>query len=77
MIPIKELVKDNYVYFDFYRKGLLYYRLVRTDTSEVFLFVVPIADCGDATFPNKGKAITFMRYIRKSQEDGEFVKVAS
>lgn len=55
-----ELVKGKRVYFDFYRKGELWYK-----TTDDFRFPVPIEDCGDGTFLNEDKAELFMRYIRK------------
>ncbi len=84
MIPIKDLVKNNKVKFSRYRKGFLYYTIAhRLDDSgfdftneDIYEFPVPIEDCGDATFPDSEKAIMFMRYIRKAQQDGEFVKVS-
>lgn len=62
-VSIKELVKDKRVYFSYYRAGELWY-----ETSDGFLFPVPIADIGDATFSHQDKAILFMRYIRKYLE---------
>ncbi len=46
--------------FLFYRRGELHYR---TDTG--LEFVVPIDDCGDATFLAQDKSLLLMRYIRK------------
>lgn len=76
-LTIKEIVKDNIVNFDRYRKGVLYYNviIVQHDLTETFEFPVPTEDCGDATFPASDKAILFMRYIRKAIDDGTFVKI--
>lgn len=79
-LTIKEIVKDNYVKFRKYRKGILYYGIVimnnvSVDDAGLYEFPVPIEDCGDADFQNSDKAILFMRYIRKALDDGTFVKV--
>lgn len=58
---IKELVgPGKKVHFVMYRKGELHYR-----TDDGFDFVVPVEDCGDASFLAEDKAMLFMRYIRK------------
>ena len=59
MKDIKDLVKDRTVSFSHYRAGNLYYKVDGKD----FEFPVPISDTGEATFPNKEKAMLFMRYI--------------
>jgi len=72
MLPtLKEIVKDNRVYFSHYRASQLYYT-VKVD-DKTYLFNVPIEDTGDATFEMEDKAMFFMRYIRKSLDDGSFV----
>ncbi|MBF0207908.1 MAG: hypothetical protein HQK53_13590 [Oligoflexia bacterium] len=78
-LTIKEIIKDNYVKFSRYRKGILYYHVVilrdvNEDDAGIYDFPVPIDDCGDADFPASDKAIMFMRYIRKALEDGTFIK---
>ena len=61
MIDIKEAVKNNkQVRFTYYRDSSLWYL---TESDE--LFPVPIEDIGNATFKNEDKAILFMRYMRK------------
>ena len=72
-LSIKEIVKDNHVFFSHYRAGYLYYNI--DVNSERYVFPVPIEDIGDATFNNKDRAMLFMRYIRKAIDDGTFVKV--
>ncbi len=81
---LKTLLKGNTVRFARYRKGYLYYTIcepsvypipVPSETLVTWEFPVPIDDCGDATFPATEKAIMFMRYIRKAQEEGSFVRV--
>lgn len=84
---LKNLLKGNTVAFFRYRKGYLYYTIAdrsgntgwtcATAETPCWEFPVPIADCGDATFLATDKAITFMRYIRKAQEDGTFVRVST
>lgn len=61
---IKELVSDGKrVYFEYYRKGELWYKC-----DNGFMFSVPIDDTGDGTFQKEDKAMLFMRYIRKQFE---------
>ena len=72
-LSIKEIVKDNHVFFSHYRAGYLYYFI--DVNGETFMFPVPIEDIGDATFNNKDRAMLFMRYIRKSITDNTFVKI--
>ncbi len=90
MTDLKTLLKDNTVTFAYYRKGYLYYTIAERvpvwsikpenidplyhEFGSVWLFPVPIEDIGDATFNSTEKAILFMRYIRKAQEEGSFVR---
>ena len=70
---IKEIVKNNTVYFSHYRASHLYYKI--DVDGKVYMFTVPIEDIGDATFEAKDKAIMFMRYIKKALTEGSFVYV--
>lgn len=72
---IIDIIKDKTVYFDSYRAGFFYYRL-RVD-SKVYQFTVDIEDIGDATLNNSGKAIIFMRWIRKAIENNQFILIAN
>jgi hypothetical protein len=64
MKTLKEMVAgDAQVFFQFYRKGELWYA-----TEDGFQFPVPIADTGDGTFLAQDRAMMFMRYIRKQLE---------
>lgn len=60
MRDIKTMVKDKVVRFKFYREGELFY-----ETECGFIFPVPVADTGKATFLAEDRALLFMRYIRK------------
>ena len=72
MFPtLKEIVKDNKVYFSHYRANYLYYT-VKVE-EKTYMFVVPVEDIGGATFMSEDKAIYFMIYIKKSLEDDSFV----
>lgn len=89
-LDLKTLLKDNFVYFHSYRKGYLYYTITEpcnmdfiplplkvpmvSSSPKTYLFPVPLDDIGDATFNATEKALLFMRYIRKAQEEGSFVK---
>ena len=72
MRSLKEMVSNNQkVRFSYYRGGDLWY------TTECgFLFPVPVADIGDATFLTEDKAMLFMRYIRKYLSEVEKEKAA-
>lgn len=72
---IKDLVKDNKVFFSHYRANHLYYHIWHG--TELYMFPVPIDDTGDATFTASDKAILFMRYIRKAIDEKTFVPVKS
>jgi len=64
-MSITDMVRDNAkVCFEYFRDDQLWYK------TEVggFLFPVPVADIGTATFLKADKAMLFMRYIRKYQE---------
>lgn len=76
-MTIKKLVKDNFVKFDSYRQGHFLYilRVGDLENYEDYMFSVPIEDIGTATMLAKDKAITFMRWIRKAQEEGALIKL--
>lgn len=81
-LSLKEIIKENHVKFREYRKGILYYQIaivrgvhIDSDDGGLYVFQVPIDDCGDATFKCNDKAIYFMRYIRKALDEGTFNKV--
>ena len=64
-IDIKNAVIDNkQVSFAYYFDGDLWYM-----TEDGEMFPVPVSDIGTATFLNKDKAILFMRYMRKWNEN--------
>ncbi len=71
-MEIKNIIKDNKVYFSFLRKGFAYYSVTVDDVK--YIFPVPLDDIGDATLMYEDKAIIFMRYIRKALTNNEFVK---
>jgi hypothetical protein len=74
-LGIKDFVaKNNNVYFDSFRAGVFYYRVYKADSCIGYLFQVPIEDVGGATLLAEDKSITYMRWIRKSIEDGTFIK---
>jgi hypothetical protein len=64
-MSITDMVRDNAkVGFEYFRDNKLWYK------TEVggFIFPVPVADIGNATFLKEDKAMLFMRYIRKYQD---------
>lgn len=71
---IKDIIKDNKVYFLFAREGKLYYGIDYLDKT--YQFPIPFCDeheVENATFPREDKAIYFMRYIRKAIDNEDFV----
>lgn len=74
---IKDIVKDNTVYFVKFRQGYFYYGVkVKVDDSIYsYTFPVPLSDIGDATLLDQDKAIIFMRYIRKAIEEGTLLQL--
>lgn len=77
-MDIKEFVsKDNLCYFYFYRSGFFYFNVKKNNSTEWYQFFVPIEDIGNATIEKEAKAITFMRWIRKSIEDKTLTKISS
>lgn len=75
-MEIKHFVsKGNFVHFDSYRNGVFYYVIPHIITLERYLFQVPVEDVSGVTLLARDKSVTFMRWIRKSINDGVFVKV--
>jgi len=74
-MKILDIVKDNYVFFEFFREKTAFYSV--TSQGNKFLFPVPIDDIGNATLQKRDKAIIFMRWIRRSIESGQFVKTSN
>ena len=72
---IKEIVKDRYARFLYYRCGVLYYT-VDLDGEE-YMFPVPTEDLMEASVNKEERAITLMRYIRKALDAGSFVRYYS
>ena len=70
---IKDLVKNNYATFAYYRQKHLYYS-VTTELDGSYLFPVPIDDLQEATVNIQEKAIHLMRYIRIAKEEGTLIK---
>ena len=71
IVNIKDIVKDNTVYFLFYRQQHMYYGVDVGDKK--LMFPVPLEDVMDASLFATEKAITYMRYIRKAMDSGMLV----
>lgn len=71
-MSLKEIIKDNYVYFGYLRQGFAYYRV--NYLKDVYQFTIPLDDIGTGTLHAKMKAIECMRWIRKALESNEFIK---
>lgn len=77
-MTLKELIKGNTVEFDSYRQGFFYYNItpyIGAESQPTCQFPIPLEDIGTATLLKEDKAITYMRWIRKAQEDGTFIKL--
>jgi len=72
---ITELVKNTRVYFSHFRSGFFWYNLISDVDNFKYTFFVPIEDIGNATMLSEDKGITFMRWIRKAQENNELIQV--
>ena len=71
---LKDIIKDNKVYFLYAREGNLYYGI--DYLGKTYQFPVPFFDTnevGNATFMKEDKAIYFMRYIRKAINNENFI----
>ena len=76
MITLKEAVKDTVAKFSYACCGVLYYVIEVGD--EKYQFLVDMnnkEDVGATSFVSEYKGITLMRYIRKSMESGDFIKI--
>lgn len=70
-----DFVKDNNkAYFQFFRNGVLYYNVLHLTEAEYYQFQIPIEDLGNATVAHTEKALTLMRYIRKSIDNATMIK---
>lgn len=71
---IKDIVKDNKVYFLYAREGKLYYGVDYLDKTYQFPTSFSLLNgIGNSTFMKEDKAIYFMRYIRKAIDSDEFI----
>lgn len=68
---LTEIVKGT-CKFEYYRMHHIYYTCIYQ--GERYLFPIDIEDVGGGTLENEMKALTLMRWIRKSIGDGSFVK---
>ena len=74
-MKITNFVYDkNFCQFVYYRQNFLYYSVVEKNTSEKYLFPIPLDDLGDATINNIEKSIFLMRYMRKALDEGTLVR---
>lgn len=72
-VTLKEIVKDNLVYFHSYRAGFFYYTV--NFEKRTFQFPIDREDIGQATLNSNDKAIIYMRWIRKAMESGQFIEI--
>lgn len=68
-LTVTELVKNNSANFVYFRDGNMVYDIVDESGKKIATFPVDVtnkAEIGNAAFEATHKAITLMRYIRKS-----------
>lgn len=75
MPELKSLIKNNVVNFDFYRSNVMYYTVYDPSDGKYYRFPVRLNDAGEATLLAEDKAILYMRWIRKAQENNELHEV--
>jgi len=74
-LTVKEFVTNsNMCHFDSFRNGIFYYNVPHVVSCDRYQFQVPIEDVTGVTLLSSDKAITFMRWIRKSIENGTLIK---
>jgi len=72
-LKITDIVRhDNPAHFSFYRAGHVYYEV--EVSGQTYVFPIALEDVGNASLFATMKAITLMRWIRKSLADGTFVR---
>lgn len=69
---LTELIKGNTATIDRYRAQHIYYNIAHEGVT--YTFPVPLEDVQEATLNQTEKAITLMRYIRKSLNDNTFIR---
>ena len=74
---IKKLIDKNVVRFDEYCDGNFIYSIGYREERKVYCFQVPIEETKGARLLRNDKAIYFMRWIRKSIENGTMVEKIS
>lgn len=77
-MDILTIIKGAQAKFSFYRNGMLYYEIIK-DGVATHIFPVNIEDkndIGSATFCSDHKAITLMRYLRKSIENESIARIS-
>ncbi len=70
-IKIEDIVKDRIVYFLFYHNQYMYYGIDIDD--EKLMFPVHLEDVEDTSLFAEEKAITYIDYIRKAIDTGQFL----
>lgn len=88
---IKDLIKDNSVYFLHYKDGDLWYYIKYKTGTEMFAslgygeeeravyktykFPVSISETKGGTFPASDKAIFFMRFIKQAMDNNLLTEI--
>jgi hypothetical protein len=73
VLKITAMVRNNNsAHFSFYRAGHIYYNV--EVGGQIYVFPIALQDVGNASLFATMKAITLMRWIRKSLAEGTFVK---
>jgi hypothetical protein len=70
-LKVKDIVKNNLTQFSFLRGENAYYTVTLDHVK--YIYPVDLADLAGASIFAEVKAITLMRYTRKTLADGTFV----
>lgn len=79
-MKLKGFIREySHVEFEYYREGNFYFSVWYINDEDKknegnYIFPVPIDDIGQATIEKRDKSILFMRWIRKSLEDGTIIR---
>lgn len=76
MFKIKDFVTaGNIASFDSFRAGVFYYNIPHKTTLQLHQFQIPLEDINGATLRHREKAVSIMRWIRKSIDNNTFIKI--
>lgn len=76
MIKVTDFVTEgNFAVFNSFRANIFYYSIPHKTSLKLYQFQIPLEDIEGATISYREKAITMMKWIRKSIENKTFIKL--